>query len=411
MQILCPYCSKSFPASAVEYQCENKERKATGEELCPSVEDEKLSDYWGKSGLLYKRFFTGRVFPIFSFGQNRKVQACNCPGCGIPSTHVVCPNCHNPLPTEMIEEGSEVISIIGDRSSGKTVYLVSLIRQMVQHGYRLGFHQTTPLDLSYDEETRTSKIYDKLYEDMFQDHILPGQNRAVRPAPLIFKISSKPKGSKKGRTIYLSFYDTAGEIFRDSAKMNVLAKYLQNSAGIILLIDPIKVEGLQKTLVEGGILSTPETHTVDPVIIFDKLDEIKGKEKIREKPVALTYSKIDLVVQALANQGNLYQIPGMVLEQNSSFLQTGKFDLAEVDAIDQGMREAATRWGNANVISRAVATFGEDNVRLFGVSALGCPLDKNGTISKLSPYRVMDPLVWILHKMGGFDIPVVNDKR
>ena len=42
---------------------------------------------------------------------------------------------------------------------------------------------------------------------------------------------------------------------------------------------------------------------------------------------------------------------------------------------------------------------------MFAVSSLGSQPDGD-TVGKIQPYRVMDPLVWILYKMGGFDIPV-----
>lgn len=407
-KILCPYCSRTFDASEAQYQCENNEKNADGVEQCPSVEDELLADYWGVKGVLHKRFFSGRVLKRKLFVGPKKVQPCVCPTCQQPSTRIVCPHCHNPLPADFIEEGSEIISIIGDRSSGKTVYFLSLIDQLRKNGYRVHIHQTTPSDVSYDESTRTSLVYEKQSRELFQESILPDQNRAVRPTPMLFKISSRRKEENKGRTIYLVFYDTAGEIFRDANKIDSLARYLKDSAGIILLMDPFTTAGLQDVLVEGGIIPERTKATVDPIVLFDRLDQIRGREKVLHKPIALTYSKIDAVVKALEKMGNPYRIAGIDLKSDSSFLLTGELKLDEVDAINDGLRTAAEKWGNGNLIEFATRLFGKENVRMFAVSALGCNPDARGKIPNLKPYRVMDPLVWILHKLGGFDIPVVE---
>ena len=52
-----------------------------------------------------------------------------------------------------------------------------------------------------------------------------------------------------------------------------------------------------------------------------------------------------------------------------------------------------------------------DNARFFGVSALGAMTNENLQIDipenqEVKPFRVRDPLIWVLHKLGGFGIPV-----
>ena len=52
-----------------------------------------------------------------------------------------------------------------------------------------------------------------------------------------------------------------------------------------------------------------------------------------------------------------------------------------------------------------------DNARFFGVSALGAMTNSDMKIDipdneSVKPFRVMDPLIWVLHKIGGFGIPV-----
>ena len=73
-----------------------------------------------------------------------KPRACECDVCGAPSTRFVCPHCNNWLPTEMIEKGSEIISVIGGPASGKSNYIVALIQQLQKYGYKLTLGQILP---------------------------------------------------------------------------------------------------------------------------------------------------------------------------------------------------------------------------------------------------------------------------
>ncbi len=403
--ILCPYCSRTFQNSDAVYQCTNKELRSSGDEVCPSVPDQKLSDFWMEEGVPYKRFYRKPVFGLFG----STARAATCPNCGQASRRLCCPHCHNALPPEMVEEGSEIISIIGDRSSGKTVYFVSLIHQLRDEGYKLDIVDVNPQDISHDEKSRTSTIYEKMASDMFDNGVLPKQTRAVRPAPMIFRISTKKKGKKGGRDIYLVFYDTAGEIFRDVNRMEEVANYLMDSAGVILLVDPYTMPALRKTLVEAKILEEDYVKA-NPVVVFDKVREMlsrSGRKNLLNKPIAITFSKIDAVVHALEDTGSSYQVSGVDLEHDSSFKRTKVLNLSEIDQISEQLQSVAEqRWGAGQLNAAAVANFGAENVRLFAVSALGCTPTSDGSLPELQPYRVMDPLVWILHKMGGFNIPV-----
>jgi hypothetical protein len=42
---------------------------------------------------------------------------------------------------------------------------------------------------------------------------------------------------------------------------------------------------------------------------------------------------------------------------------------------------------------------------MFAVSSLGCNPNADYTLDVVKPYRVLDPLIWVLYKMG-FEFPV-----
>lgn len=401
-KILCPYCSKSFPADRALYQCTNKEM-FNGSEKCPSEIDPILNNHWLEEGVPSKHIFSSRVFSLLS----NKVRAAKCPICHQETTRLVCPECHNPIPTQMIEGDSATISIIGDRSSGKTVYFLALIQQLRKYGYKLGIYEVNPLDLSHDEKTKTSAVYTKMSSQMFDDLSLPKQTQAKRAAPMIFRLSFRGAREKDNKSIFLVFYDTAGEIFQDSERINDVAAYLKDSAGVIFLIDPFTLEGLRKTMVEGGMVKESADNFVqaDPSKIFSSLTQINGNERLKNRPLALTYSKIDAVISALQHSSQGYSIPKVNLKANSSFIQTNKFNLEEIETIHDGLKTISeAKWDAGRFWGSASGAYDDDCVRMFAISALGSNPDEDGNIAKPTPYRVMDPLIWILYKIG-FAIP------
>ena len=123
-KILCPYCYRHFYNVDVEYRCENNETDANRNPFCPPSEDKKFNDHW-KSIEVSNHFFKGRMSLFSSTPGPAK-----CDVCGMRSTTFVCPHCHNKIPSEMVAEGAEIISIIGAPNSGKTVYFTALMKQL-----------------------------------------------------------------------------------------------------------------------------------------------------------------------------------------------------------------------------------------------------------------------------------------
>lgn len=405
--ILCPYCFNKFSSSEAEYQCENKERKIDGKRFCPTSPDTKYNTYWHypkevESGHFFRRGGLSKLF-------GGTVKPGKCDVCGTESRKFVCPHCHNWLPTEMIEEGSEIISIIGTPNSGKTVYFTALIHELQKYGSKFGL-TVTPTNVTHKPEERTSVKYRENKIQLFDNHTLLAKtvyNEDERSIPMMFSLTTKKAGSKKGRTIYLVFYDSAGEAFDNTERINNM-KYLNESSGIILLMDPFSIPKLRKDL--GSVVKVPkgyESGNVDVNNIIDNLNEFTSsyKKEMSGKPVAMTFSKIDVVVDGLEEIGADYQIAGIDLETNSSIMKTGIFSQSEADQIDEGLSKACElQWDEKGLKDKLRTKY--ENVKMFAVSSLGGEISSYPADEPLRPYRVLDPLVWILTQMGGFDIPV-----
>ena len=400
--ITCPYCYNKFRNKDVEYQCENIETNVDGIKKCPEEVDRRFNDHWGIPRES-RHFFKGKPFSFFSSTPKES----KCDRCGKPSSRFVCPHCHNWLPTEMIAEGSEIISIVGAPNSGKTVYFFNLMRQLEKKGYLLGL-TITAQDEGPDKQKKTSMIYRNMVKLMYEDHQLPPKtpvNEGEKPVPLIFKVSNKKVGQKSGKTIYIVFYDTPGEAFQDSEQISRMAHHVSNSAGVLLFVDPYNIQKLIGTIqaasdeevVAGGLQENDN-------VLNSLLQKVDAKQSAN-KPFAIVFSKIDVVLKGLSKEGVEELQNNIDLSKNSSFFRTKKLSLSEIDQISGALEEISHEWDVGDMKERIRSKYKDENIRMFAVSSLGTQPDGD-RIDDLKPYRVMDPLIWILHKMGGFDIPI-----
>lgn len=399
--ITCPYCYNKFENDDVEYQCENIERSVDGTPKCPEEADERFNDHWGIP-VESRHFFKGKPFGLFS----SEPKPSKCDKCGKQSSRFVCPHCHNWLPTDMIKDGAEIISIVGAPNSGKTVYFFNLMRQLQIKASSLGISVTVQ-DEGPDPTKKTSVIYKGMVEKMYENNELPPKTPVIegeRPIPLIFKVSNKKAGKKGGKSIYIVFYDTPGEAFQDREQMDRMADHVSNSAGILLFIDPYNIKKLTGTLQsasEEEIVTGSELENEN--VLNSLLQKVKEKES-EDKPFAIVFSKIDAVLDGLSAEraGGLATI--LDLDRNSSFLKTKKFNLSEIDQISNALEEMSEEWDVEYIKSQVNEKYKEENIKMFAVSSLGSQ-PKDSRITNLNPYRVMDPLIWILYKIG-FDIPI-----
>lgn len=405
-RILCPYCFKHFYNVDVEYQCDNTDVDVNMRPFCPTSPDEKFNNHWGfpvESGHIFRK----KSLASALFGAAPELP--NCDVCGAEVKKFVCPHCHNWLPSEMIAEGAEIVSIIGAPDSGKTVYFISLIHELINKGYKLGL-TTIPKDEGPEKDKKTSIIYKEKSEALFDMNSLPAKTEPLgeneRSIPLIFSLTFKLSKSKlPKKTIYLVFYDTAGEMFQDKEDMN-MAKYLEESSGIILLLDPYTIKPMRKTIENVVDVSAKAASSDEHHVLQRLLDYVSDVSKLKDKPLALTFSKIDAFIKGLEASGK--SIPGIDLESNSSFLKTGRFSQAHVDAIDSTLLGALNEYCDGlgqRLRTTAESAFQEENVKMFAVSSLGCNPNEYGALEEVKPYRVLDPLIWVLYRMG-FQFPV-----
>lgn len=402
-QIICPYCYAEFNNTEALYQCDSEERNVDGEYRCPRMEV-TLPD---KSEIMIRR-----VWPQKSGLSTRlfgpKLNSMHCPTCGYLSRRFVCKNCYNWLPTDIIEKGSQIISVIGSPSSGKTNYIVALIKQLQDHGYKLHL-QVTPSQTYRDghKEESTQNLYNGMKSTLFdQKTVLSKTVKDKKDIPWIFRLEQP----KTGKNIYLVFYDTAGERFMEDVKKN--AKYFLKSSAIIVTLDILSIPKIKEVLQnkEGDTITGNPSDKSFTDLMHALVNLMSEEEKYKQyffykKPVAFVFTKFDAVLE---NAGDLnFNTDEFIMGKtpiDSEFIKSKKFDLNKIDNISEVISSTLEEEWEQGAFKQFTEKW--ENSKFFGVSAFGTMPDENEMLPKIKPYRVMDPLVWILHQLGEFDIPV-----
>jgi hypothetical protein len=393
--IVCPYCFEEFNRSEVMYRCSNNYG-------CVDKDDLAMGKFWGE---------TCKAKPVIIpkkslFGGMPKSGKCKC---GAESTKTICPHCHNELPREMVEKGGIIISIIGARNSGKTNYITTLINELTHKGHLLNIGiYATVVGRKPDERTAERYIEDffnKLYKNK-ECHSQTDPKNPRNKIPLIYKLFSTNTYDQA----YLVFYDTAGENFTKPEAIADKAKFLRNSDGIILLLDTFDIPDVYERL-QSKVPIEEREGRYDLIMsnIIEHFDNQLNNRDFYKKPLALTFSKID----AILKNDDLFtdaRLPNINITTNSSFLDGSGYSPDDVESMNTGIQGGLISWGERQFIDNINAPVHfNGKAKFFGISALGNMPSVDNYIEKPEPYRVTDPLIWILYKLN-FPLPVKKSK-
>lgn len=386
-KIVCPYCFKKFDRSKIEFRCSNIAR-------CPGTgRDQKLSEFWGEDQRTGKH-----IVPPKGLGSllGKAPESAVCPDCKERTFLTICPECHNRIPSTMVKKKGFIISIIGARASGKTNYITVLIDELKRHGHKLGELGLTAQNVADKPEYCTQARYENdFYNQLYRQktcHSNTDVNAKESKIPLIYELLNSKKQS-----LFLVFYDTAGENFTNPTNIAGRAQFLKESDAVIFLLDTFQVPYVKEKLGIAGGERIPYNLILDSVRSFFNDSDPKVREAHFNKPIALTFTKIDAI---LSNQDKFEDtsIAGMSIEQNSNFIYNEPVSLQELDTISDSLMNTLRMWDENNFVDNIKHFY--KNAKYFGISALGSAPDSSNKIASVKPYRVLDPLVWLLHEFG-----------
>ncbi len=375
---ICPYCFQPYRLRAAPYRC------ASPAPRCAPEVDEVRANAWGDAAPI------GRVLAADS--GTRK--GCRCDTCSQMTHKRICPKCHMDLPHTTGKFRNLIFAVVGAKEAGKSHYIAVLIEQIrSQIGPSLDM-LLEPLD-DFTIRRYRQDFYAPIYQ---QGTVIRGTVSALADRrvqmPLVYSLTFTGKDLFGRRCIKglvtLVFFDTAGEDLDDDATMNAVNRYIVSADGIILLLDPLQLEGVRAQLDRATPLPRRNTETND---ILNRITRLISEKRSLETsmiptPLAVAFSKFD-AVESLVD-------PQMQLNAPSRHL--GGYDLADFNAVSSEMQSLLALWGENTVAAQAGSRY--RRFGFFGLTALGCNPHGDQKIPRVLPRRVEDPFLWLLHCHG-----------
>lgn len=362
--LTCPYCFERVRRRDIGFRCRGR---VAGQAGCPETPDEKYAAFT-------RRPAEPRP-PVFA-ADGRRPRA-TCPACGLESSQRVCPACHSHLPGSYCDAASRIVALVGAKGAGKSTYIAVLVHELQN---RVGDELEASL-VECDDRTRR-RYREEFYGPLFDaKRLLPVTQSAAGRLnhPLIYTLTRGRTRRRWGDNpaLTLVLFDNAGEDFASEDSVERHLRYLGAADAVIFLVDSLELPGDAAQDVIGRVTEMLRAQHGMPA----------GRPL--PVPIGLALTKIDAVRSRLPAQSPLHQPRP----------QSGALDLADREAVHEEIRALLEAWQ-----ARGLDRFLEHNYRrygLFALSALG-NVPAGGTVNPLGiqPYRVEDPLLWLLHEFG-----------
>lgn len=395
-KFLCPHCFDFIDLTEVHWRCVNPNCRKPESNEPPGEPDEILANFQREFMSLSTPPRLLHTFPsppasalatFLRLGKVRKTMDCD--WCGRPSPQRLCPRCHSDLPycADTIE--NHIIAVIGPKAVGKTHYIAVLVDQLRN---QVGADFSLSL-LALNDSTMT-RYQNEYYQPLYQGKRLLQVSQVTDYSPLMYRLQVGSNGGPFGRrkAVSLVFFDTAGENFDSDAHMNARTRYLIHASAIILLVDPLQMKGVRDQLAgAGGEL--PEEYT-EPEQIMDRVIRLfhqfgSGSGAIRV-PIAVSFTKSDVLRDY-----------GILPDGNAVYNQSrhqGELNGIVFRQIHDEIQSWLDKWAGPQLNTQLSQYF--KDYAFCCLSSLGEGPDESGRLSTVSPFRVEDPFLWALHRLG-----------
>lgn len=384
----CPYCFTQLKPDLAAFACAGP---------CKHIPDEVYSNYRGTQQMT-------KPLSVVRRPEGRKAEIpsrTQCRQCSTVTEQEVCLTCHEPLPTDWRRGEATCVALAGARSTGKT----NCLAVMVQELKHFIVAQNRPFNFVTSAANNSGDVYEKnLLTPLYaQRGILSATAAGVgkQLPPIILSL-----GAAHGVPRYLVLRDVAGEDLERADESTHLS-FMARASLIVFLFDPTAVPNVRDLLRD-----LIPTHQVggSPARVLEHVQRLKRGGQPR---LAVTLAKLD----------TLWHIGDLA--------GGGRNRLGEVDVLISVMSNTGSSLRRALKPSEK-ALLGEDRMlvhhevrsllmllhatelvqlvehdadvaayRYFALSALGHPPDASGlSVHGISPYRVLDPLLWVLSEEG-----------
>jgi hypothetical protein len=289
-----------------------------------------------------------------------------------------------------------MVALVGAKESGKSTFICVLIHELMN---RVGEEFFFSLKACDDQTSRR-------YRQDFERHLYVDREPIpitqpianVPRDPLVFLLTIQRRGliGSGRKAITLVLFDTAGEDLKSDDGVKRDLPYLAASDAILFLVDPLGLPGAAADVTPAARANRQGPPPDDPSDVIRRVTSLLRAQQNRPAPqrlpqaVALTLTKVDGLRSSVELHSPMHR----------GRHGHGALDLTDRGLVDEQVRALLARWG-AGALDQALAD-GYQAHNLFGVSALGHAPTAEKRLNQfgISPLRVEDPLLWMLHRFG-----------
>jgi hypothetical protein len=301
------------------------------------------------------------------------------------------------------------MAVSGARGAGKSVYIAVLLYALKQYLQRCG-RMIRPFTQA------TQEVYEERYErPLFRENRamlgtppMRAETGAYQRDSMIWMISDP------SAPIYLAIRDVAGEDLEKFAGNEAPLSYFSRADLVVFLFDSLRLPSMTQILagiippVNQGRLGKSSSEVL-PIVL--------GQMHGAQADFALTFSKFDafheLPKADIEQYARVMGNPSAHFNRDETMMRppgTGRGDTRawfEEDQafLDQEIRSLFDLIHESTVTLQAEQALHSGRIRgvgHFAVSAVGetPPHDEQLTTRGISPFRVLDPLLWGLYRRG-----------
>jgi hypothetical protein len=391
--VACPYCYHPIDQGKLAYQCLG--RGVPGGPRCTKREDELRQQLTNVRTAMYPTFVPQPRHPF-----ERPRQAA-CPHCGGLTGVRACPACHTPLSSTFAESRSPLVGMVGGKGAGKTVYL-SVLHHELRTTVRRRFQADIRLTGDQQGGAGSPRQWLENYEEqLFTQGRLFEQtagalNGLRTPVVIEWRQPKRRLGIETFATTVLSFYDAAGEDLTSQDRVHTQA-YLGVANGLVLLLDPWQLPGAMERI---DVPAAAVRDAEPPLEVLNRITEllrvahqVKASKRVKV-PLAVVFAKMDAFFPVLGGNHPLLVKPAALPGYDESAGQD----------THEHVRAMLHEYGADDIDAHLMHNYA--TFRYFAVSALGAEPDyasREVDAGGVQPFRVEEPLLWLLRGFGVID--------
>ncbi len=430
--VVCPYCLSKSHVWDLEFRanCDSDTVEGNGiQRFYPEEEDAEYARFWedmkeprdARKPFVLRVGDTENVRAVRLWGSSEWLDVSTAEGLdrihhravcqvkdkfGNTTKERICPHCHNTLPELIGQYPNYIFSLIGNTSSGKTVYLQRLKSSVLHAGPLPGRMMSLQLldesTLHVDQETRRMFVDTVQQQEKISDATSVGYMK-----PVIMELQ---QGEEH---ILITLFDFPGEAIWEENRTpffkSLMQRNSENTDGWLFILDSTTLPAVRSCVQacdEEELLSVKLSgdsqrdaqESAEPMYILSEFTKAFGLGNQVKCPVAFTFSKSD-IIRYFVQKDDPNLLPG--LNEETLFLQQDlkpKRDKVELDELHRCSRELERFLEEDMVVTNA-----RNSCPLhawFAVSATGVEV-RDGILQAVAPpCRVTDPLEWLLWMMG-----------